>query len=251
MNTLKEKIEALRLKSALQSLQVIAHNLAIDDVIALLPAEPVKEHAAGVEQELQGERNAKEVMYDKLFPNEPPEEREVRWKWMLLEVDSLIERANQNQPPADIAHQAAGVDEKWLIELIEEAIDSKHYWDGSINVVCGAKAVLQAIRPYLTPVSAQPTVSGESNLQPVELSELENRIAGWEEWIECEPPNIKSTLEAATLIHELYRLIRAPSAEACRKAFERETGLIWGEKGGEYAQDHFVGGWKAALQVKK
>ncbi len=35
----------------------------------------------------------------------------------------------------------------------------------------------------------------------------------------------------------------------CRVAFERDTGLDWNQEGGEYAQDHFVGGWKAAKET--
>jgi len=34
----------------------------------------------------------------------------------------------------------------------------------------------------------------------------------------------------------------------CREAFERESGLDWEQQGAEYARDHFVAGWKSAME---
>lgn len=40
--------------------------------------------------ERDGLENVKCKIYDKLFPNEPEDEKELRWKWILLKIDDII-----------------------------------------------------------------------------------------------------------------------------------------------------------------
>ena len=46
-----------------------------------------------LQTEIAGDLNAKEQLYDILFPGEHPDEREVRWKWILLQASELTKRA--------------------------------------------------------------------------------------------------------------------------------------------------------------
>jgi hypothetical protein len=54
-----------------------------------------------LELEVDGHRNVKEQLYDMLFAGEPSEEREVRWKWIVLEVRKLLDK----QPKCPLTNQ--------------------------------------------------------------------------------------------------------------------------------------------------
>lgn len=54
-----------------------------------------------LELEVEGHRNVKEQLYGMLFAGEPIEEREVRWKWIVLEVRNLLDK----QPKCPLTNQ--------------------------------------------------------------------------------------------------------------------------------------------------
>lgn len=54
-----------------------------------------------LELEVEGHRNIKEQLYDMLFVGEPPEHREVRWKWIKLGVRKLLDK----QPKCPLTNQ--------------------------------------------------------------------------------------------------------------------------------------------------
>ena len=45
-----------------------------------------------LQNEVAGDLNAKEQLYDILFSGEHPDEREVRWKWILLQASELTKK---------------------------------------------------------------------------------------------------------------------------------------------------------------
>lgn len=79
--------------------------------------------ANDLELEVLGHRNAKNELYNILFPNEPPDEREVRWKWIVHQVRRLVQRNDTNavdvthteseaqikHAPACVSHEYTGV----------------------------------------------------------------------------------------------------------------------------------------------
>ena len=60
------------------------------------------------EMELLAANNVKNELYDLLFPNENKDEREVRWKWISLEVSNLIK--SRNPKPVSIADCLKAID---------------------------------------------------------------------------------------------------------------------------------------------